>query len=62
LLCAALLGVVDALTGQAFAGLIALIALARGFEKRPKTAGDPRILVEFLAIATLLAVVSRFAA
>ncbi|MEI9936001.1 MAG: site-2 protease family protein [Pseudomonadota bacterium] len=61
LLCAAVLGVVYALTGQAFAGFIALIALARGFEKRPKTPGNPRILAEFLLIATLLALVSRFA-
>jgi Zn-dependent protease len=61
LICAAGLGAVYALTDQAFAGIIALIALARGFEKRSKPAGNPRILLEFLAIASLLALISRFA-
>jgi len=61
LLCAAVLGGVYFLTGQAFAGIIALVALARGFEKRPNDTGNPRILAEFLAIATLLALISRFA-
>jgi len=61
LICAAVLGGVYALTEQAFAGIIALIALARGFEKRPKTAGNPRILLEFLLLATLLSLISRFA-
>jgi Zn-dependent protease len=61
LLCAAVLGVVYALTDQAFAGIIALIALARGFEKRSEHAGNPRICAEFLLIGTLLAVISRFA-
>jgi Zn-dependent protease len=62
LICAAILGLVYALTDQAFAGLIALVALARGFEKRANNQGNPRILLEFLAIATLLAVIGRFAA
>jgi Zn-dependent protease len=62
LICAAVLGVVYALTDQGFAGIIALVALARGFEKRPKAPGNPRILLEFLVIATLLAIVARFAA
>ena len=44
------------------AGIIALVALARGFEKRPKSPGNSRILLEFLVIATLLAIVARFAA
>jgi Zn-dependent protease len=61
LICAAVLGAVYALTDQAFAGIIALVALARGFEKRAKPAGNPRILLEFLVIATLLAAISRFA-
>jgi Zn-dependent protease len=61
-ICAAVLGAVYALTAQTFVGLIALLALARGFEKRPTSAGNQRILLEFVAIAGLLAVVSRFAA
>jgi len=62
LICAAVLGLVYALTGQAFAGFIALVALARSFEKRPETQDNPRVLREFLTIATLLAIVGRFAA
>jgi len=61
LLTAAALGVVYFLTDQAFAGLIALVALARGFEQRPQTAGNTRIFLEFVALGTLLAVVSHFA-
>jgi len=62
LMCAALLGVVYFVTHQPFAGLIALVALARGFEQRAKPASNQRILVEFVVIATLLAGVSRFSA
>jgi Zn-dependent protease len=61
LLCAAVLGVVYLLTDQVFAGLIALVALVRGFEKREKIVGNQRIFGEFLLLATLLAVISRFA-
>jgi Zn-dependent protease len=61
LICAALLAVVFALTGEPFTGLIALVAFARGFEKRPQLPGNPRILTEFLALATLLALISHFA-
>jgi len=61
LMCAAVLGGVFVLTDQAFAGIIALVALARGFDKQANRRGNPRILAEFLALATLLALVSRFA-
>jgi Zn-dependent protease len=61
LICGAVLGGVYVLTEQAFAGLIALVALARGFEKRPTQPGNPRILAEFLAIGALLSLVARFA-
>ncbi|HKO49364.1 MAG TPA: site-2 protease family protein, partial [Polyangiaceae bacterium] len=60
-ICAAGLGVVYALTLQPFVGIIALLALARGFEKRTNHPGNPRILAEFLLLGTLLAVVSHAA-
>jgi len=62
LLCAAVLGVVYLLTDQAFAGLIALVALVRGFEKRPESAGNRRVLAEFVVLGALLSVISHFAA
>ena len=59
LLCAVLLGVVYALTSQAFVGIIALLALARSFEKRPEATSNQRILVEYVVLATLLAFLAR---
>jgi Zn-dependent protease len=59
LLCAALLGGVYLFTGQAFVGIIALLALARGFERRPDATQNTRILIEFVGLATLLALIAR---
>ncbi|MEO6603344.1 MAG: site-2 protease family protein [Polyangiaceae bacterium] len=59
LIVAAGLGVVYLLTGQAFVGIIALLAVARGFEKRPNATQNARILFEFLGLATLLALIAR---
>ncbi len=59
LLAAALLGGVYALTQRGFVGILALIALARGFEKRPEATRNTRILIEYVAIALLLALLMR---
>jgi Zn-dependent protease len=60
LLCAAVLGVLYALTWQAFVGIIALLALVRSFERRPaNTSQNPRILIEYLGLASLLCLIAR---
>ena len=59
LLLAAVLGVVYLLTDQGFVGIIAALALARGFEKRPNATSNPRILIEYLGLATLLALIAH---
>jgi len=59
LICAAVLGVVYLLTNQAFVGIIALLAVARGFEKRPSATDNTRILIEYLGLATVLALIAR---
>ena len=59
MICAAVLGVVYLLTGQAFVGIIALLAVARGFEKRATPTQNVRILIEYLGLATLLALIAR---
>jgi Zn-dependent protease len=59
LIVAAVLGAVYLFTGQAFVGIIALLAVARGFEKRPDASHNQRILIEFLGLATLLALIAR---
>jgi Zn-dependent protease len=59
LIVAAVLGAVYLLTGQAFVGIIALLAVARGFEKRPDATQNVRILIEYLGLATLLALIAR---
>ncbi len=59
LIGAAALGVVYLLTGQAFVAIIALIAVARGFEKRAEPTHNARILIEYLGLATLLALIAR---
>ncbi len=57
--CAAVLGAVYAFTHQGFVGVLGLIALARGFEKRPEATSNQRILIEYLGIATLLSLLMR---
>jgi Zn-dependent protease len=62
LICAAILGAVYLLTQQAFVGIIALLAVVRGFEKRQSATAvteNPRILIEYLGLATLLALIAR---
>jgi len=60
LVCAAVLGVLYALTTQAFVGIIALLALVRSFERRPEnTTHNVRILIEYLGLAILLCLISR---
>ena len=59
LLLAAVLGVVYLLTDQGFVGIIAALALARGFEKRPQATSNPRILIEYMGLATLLALIAH---
>jgi Zn-dependent protease len=59
LVCAAVLGAVYLFTSQAFVGIIALLALARGFEKRPGATQNVRILIEYVGLATLLALIAR---
>ena len=60
LLCAAVLGVVYALTKQGFVGIIALVALYRGFELRKETQPTPnwRIFSEYVGLAIMLSVLS----
>ena len=58
LVCAAALGVRYAFTRQGFVGVIALLALARGFERRPAATHNTRVLSEYLGLATLLALIS----
>jgi Zn-dependent protease len=59
LICAAVLGAVYLVTGQAFVGIIALLSLARGFERRPDATHNARILIEYLGLATLLALIAH---
>jgi Zn-dependent protease len=59
LIVAAVLGAVYLLTGQGFVGIIALLAVARGFEKRPAATQNARILIEYIGLATLLALIAR---
>ena len=58
LISAAVLGGVYLLTSQAFVGIIALLALARSFEKRPDATQNARILIEYLGLSTLLAFIA----
>ena len=58
LLCAAALGVLFAVTRQGFVGIIALVALYRGFERRKDASANARILIEYLGLAILLALLS----
>jgi Zn-dependent protease len=60
LLCGAVLAALWALTHQGFVGIIALLALIRGFERRPPDATqNARILIEYLGLATLLCLLAR---
>ncbi len=59
LICAAVLGALYLLTAQAFVGIIALLAIVRSFEKRPDATQNPRILIEYLGLCTLLALIAR---
>lgn len=59
LICAAVLGVVYVLTAQAFVGIIAVFAVVRGFEKRPNATQNARILIEYLGLATVLALIAH---
>jgi Zn-dependent protease len=60
LLCGAVLGGLYALTHQGFVGIIALLAFARSFEKRPaNTTQNARVLIEYLGLAILLCLIAR---
>src|SRR5450432_182498 len=60
LLSAAVLGALYALTKQSFVGIIALLALARSFERRPaNTTQNARVLIEYLGLAILLCLIAR---
>jgi Zn-dependent protease len=60
LLCAAALGGLYAATQQGFVGIIALLSLARSFERRPaNTTQNARILIEYLGLAILLCLIAR---
>jgi len=58
LLCAVLLGALYAFTKQGFVGLIALIAVVRGFETRQEQPANARILIEYVGLAILLSLIS----
>lgn len=59
LLLAAVLIPVYLLTHQTFVGIIAFLALARGFEQRPDATRNTRILIEFLGLCALLALIAH---
>ena len=60
LVCAAVLGALYAATQQGFVGVIALLALARSFERRPaNTTQNARVLIEYLGLAILLCLIAR---
>ena len=57
LMCAIALGALYAFTQQGFVGFIALLGLFRSFERRPEATRNPRMLIEYVAIATLLCLI-----
>ncbi len=59
LICAAALGALYAFTKQGFVGVIALVALFRGFERRKEETANPRILIEFVGLCVMLGMLAR---